>query len=58
MVYFYPVYVDPSKMPKDMNPQNMGFYPTMIPQMPQMYQPNFTEQSHMQTPSDNKNKNK
>ena len=37
--YYVPVYIDPSKMPKDMNQQNMPmFYPMG------MYQPNFNEQ--------------
>ena len=41
-VYFVPVYYDPSRMPKDMNPQtmaNMGMYYPMA-----MYQPNMSEQ--------------
>ena len=43
--YFYPVFIDPTKMPKDMNAQNMGmFYPPMMP----MYPTNFDAQNFMQ----------
>ena len=45
--YFYPVFVDPNNMPKDMNMngQNMGmFYPPMMPMYPQ----NFGEQTYSQ----------
>ena len=37
MYYFYPFYIDSSKMPKNMNGQNMGmFYPPMMaPMYPQ-----------------------
>ena len=45
MYYFYPVYMDPTKMPKDMNGQNMMFFPTP---MMGMYPPNFGEQGYMQ----------
>ena len=34
MYCLYPVYMDPSKMPKDMNPQNMCFYPPMMGMFP------------------------
>ena len=44
MYYFYPVYMDPTKMPKDMNGQNMMFFPPMMG----MYPPNFGEQGYMQ----------
>ena len=49
--YYYPVYIDPSKMPKDMNGQSTGmFYPPMMP----MYPPNFTEQSYTQNTNNKK----
>jgi hypothetical protein len=37
MFCFYPVPYDPSKMPKDMNGQNMGYYPPMMGMYPQYY---------------------
>ena len=49
--YYYPVFIDPSKLPKDMNGQTKGFfYPPMMPMYPQ----NFTEQSF--TPNTNNKK--
>ena len=49
-IYYYPILIDPSKFPKDM--QNMGmFYP---PMMSPMYPPNFTEQNFKQNTNVNK----
>ena len=49
-VYYYPVFIDPTKVPKDM--QNMGmFYP---PMMPSMFPQNFTEQKFNQNTNMNK----
>ena len=46
MYYFYPFCIDQSKMPKDINGQNMGmFYP---PMMAPMYPQNFYEQNFKQ----------
>ena len=51
--YFYPVYIDPTKMPKDMNGQNTGmFYPPMIPMYPQ----NFIEKYFIPNTNNIKNK--
>ena len=49
--YYYPVYIDPTKIPKDMNGQTGMFYSPMIPPM---YQQNFTEQSYTQNTNNKK----
>ena len=50
MYYYYPVFIDPSKMPKDMNGQNMGmFYP---PMMAPMYSQDYYEQNFKQNTND------
>ena len=48
MFFCYPVYIDPTKIPKDMNGQNLMYF------QPYMYQPNYGEQGFMQNPNEKK----